>query len=133
YGEVREITLRSTRIITADGKVVSIPNSVLINNKIKCYTMQPHLRLDIDVSVAVTQDVDRAREEILSSLANDDRFLKTPAPELAVTHVDPTAAGLQLRVWITKPRTHIEVAAELRERMRKLLYATTPGDPSSAT
>ncbi|HYM00159.1 MAG TPA: mechanosensitive ion channel family protein, partial [Blastocatellia bacterium] len=122
YGEVRAITLRSTRIITPDGKVVSIPNSVTINNKIKCYTMEPHLRVDVDVSAPLTLDVDEARKRILSSVVGDQRFLETPAPALVVTKVDPTAMNLQLRVWLSESRKHLEVAGELRERAKNLIY-----------
>ncbi len=75
YGKVQEITLRTTRIVTPDGKLVSIPNSELINNKIKSYTMYPHLRLDVDVTIGVNEDIGKARDVILSLLASDQRFL----------------------------------------------------------
>ncbi len=85
YGQVHEITLRTTRIVTPDGKLVSIPNSELINSKIKSYTMYPHLRLDIDVTIGVNEDIGKARDVILGLLQYDNRLLTGPAPAVLVT------------------------------------------------
>src|SRR5258708_5558317 len=82
YGEVRDITLRTTRIITVDGKMVSLPNSELINKKIRSYTMEPHLRLDIEATIGVNENIGRARAVILSILGNDGRFLAQPKPDV---------------------------------------------------
>ena len=84
YGEVREITLRSTRIVTVDGKLISIPNSVMVNTKVRSYTMSPHLRLDIDVTIGVNEKIAEAREVILGLVRGDARFLTEPPAEVVV-------------------------------------------------
>ena len=84
YGEVQEITLRTTRIVTPDGIMVSIPNSNIAANKIKSYTMFPHLRLDIDVTIGVDEDIENARREVLSIIKGDERFMKEPVPAVLV-------------------------------------------------
>ena len=120
YGEVREITLRTTRIVTVDGKLISIPNSVLVNSKIKSYTMVPHLRLDIDVSIGVNEDIGIARDAILS-LTRDARFLVQPSAQVVVTTLGDYFVGLQLKVWLDDTKMHIPVRAELRERIKNAL------------
>ncbi len=121
YGEVRRITLRATRIVTVDGKLLSIPNSILVNSVTKSYTMEPHLRLDIDVSVGVNEDIGKARGVILGIITGDDRFLSVPPPEVLVTKLGDYFVGLQLRAWLDDARVHIRVAAELRERVKNAL------------
>ena len=121
YGEVRQVTLRTTRIVTVDGKLVSIPNSTIINSKTKSYTMEPHLRLDIDVTVGVNEDISKARQAMLAIVAGDKRFLPVPAPEVLVTGLGSYFVGMQLRVWLDDARIHIRVAAELRERVKRAL------------
>jgi small conductance mechanosensitive channel len=121
YGKVHEITLRTTRIVTPDGKLVSIPNSELINSKIKSYTMYPHLRLDVDVTIGVNEDIGKARDVILGLLSSDQRFLSEPAPVVLVTTLGDYFVGLQLRVWLDDARQHISVKAELRERIKVAL------------
>ena len=121
YGEVREITLRSTRILTVDGKLISIPNSVIVNSKVRSYTMSPHLRLDIDVTIAVYEKIDDAREAILAIVHGDERFLTDPPPEVVVITLGDYYVKLELKVWLRDPRIHIPVREELREEIKNAL------------
>jgi small conductance mechanosensitive channel len=34
YGRVEDITLRSTRVVTPDGKMLAIPNSAIVNSSV---------------------------------------------------------------------------------------------------
>ncbi len=121
YGEVREITMRTTRIVTVDGKLVSIPNSVIVNSKIRSYTMIPHLRLDIDVTIGVNERIDEAREVILQIVRRDERFLTEPAPEVVVIALGDYFVKIELKVWLRDPRIHIPVREELREAIKNAL------------
>src|SRR3989475_6103709 len=121
YGEVREITMRTTRIVTVDGKLVSIPNSVIVNSKIRSYTLSPHLRLDIDVTIGVNENISEAREVILGIVRGDERFLKEPAPEVVVITLGDYFVKIELKVWLRDPRIHIPVREELREAIKNAL------------
>ena len=121
YGEVREITLRSTRIVTVDGKLISIPNSVMVNTKVRSYTMSPHLRLDIDVTIGVNEKIADAREAILGIVRADARFLTEPPAEVVVTTLRDYFVKLDLKVWLRDPRIHIPVREELREGIKNAL------------
>ena len=41
YGRVDKITLRSTRVITVDGKMLAVPNTEIINKTVASYTKFP--------------------------------------------------------------------------------------------
>lgn len=121
YGEVREITIRTTRIVTVDGKLVSFPNSVIVNSKIRSYTLSPHLRLDIDVTIGVKERIAEAREVILDIVRGDERFLKEPPPEVVVITLGDYFTRIELKVWLHDPRIHIPVREELREAIKNAL------------
>ncbi len=121
YGEVREITLRSTRIVTVDGKLISIPNSVIVNTKVRSYTMSPHLRLDIDVTIGVNEKITAAREVILGIVRGDPRFLTDPPAAVVVKTLGDYFVKLTLEVWLRDPRIHIPVREELREGIKNAL------------
>ena len=121
YGEVREITLRSTRIVTVDGKLISIPNSVMVNTKVRSYTMSPHLRLDIDVTIGVNEKIANARAVILALVRGDARFLTEPSAEVVVTTLGDYFVRITLEIWLRDPRIHIRVREELRERIKEAL------------
>ena len=78
YGRVADITLRSTRVVTVDGKMLAIPNSDIINSTVASYTNFPHLRLDINVTIATTEDIDQARIVLLDIVNTDPDILETP-------------------------------------------------------
>jgi small conductance mechanosensitive channel len=118
YGEVQEITLRTTRIVTPDGRMVSIPNQNIAANKIISYTMFPNLRLDMDVTIGVEEPIEKSRQEMLKMVKGDDRFLNDPAPVVLVQELGDFYTKLQLRVWLKETKTHIPVRGELREKIK---------------
>jgi len=121
YGRVDNITLRSTRVVTVDGKMLAVPNSTIINTTVVSYTNFPHLRLDIPVTVAVTEDLDRARTVLLNLVDHDPAFLKTPPPRVVVTALNDYNVELQLQAWLDEVHDHIPRRFELRERVFKSL------------
>jgi small conductance mechanosensitive channel len=93
----------------------AIPNRVAAGVKVASYTNFPHLRLDIDVTVGVNEDLGRVRALLLGLVAPERGFMATPGPEVIVTALNDYNVALQLRVWIEDERTHIKARAALRE------------------
>lgn len=121
YGEVQNITLRTTRIVTPDGRMVSIPNQNIAANKVISYTMFPHLRLDMDVTIGVNEDIENARREMLSITKGDKRFMDEPQAVVLVQELGDYYTKLQLRVWLDDTKKHIATRAELREKIKNTL------------
>lgn len=121
YGRVSRITLRSTRVVTVDGRMLAVPNSAIINSTVASYTNFPTLRLDIDVTIDVAEDIDRAREVLLGLVADLETYLDAPAPRVVVTALNDYNVALQLQVWLRDERRHIPERFELRERVFKAL------------
>jgi len=121
YGQVEQITLRSTRIVTVDGKMLAVPNTEIINKTVASYTNFPHLRLDISVTVALTEDLDRARKILLALVRDDPDYLTEPAPRVVVTELNDYNITLELHAWIDDERQHVQKRFELRERVFKAL------------
>jgi small conductance mechanosensitive channel len=116
YGRVEIITLRSTRVVTPDGKMLAIPNTAVINNTVASYTNFPHLRLDIPVSVGVAENLARVRSILLGLVADDPAYMTQPPPSVHVTQLNDYNVTVELRVWLDNEREHVEKRAELRER-----------------
>lgn len=117
YGTVEKITLRSTRVVTPDGKMLAIPNSEVINSTVASYTNFPHLRLDIHVTVAVREELGRLRAIFLEMVRDDPRFLLEPAPVMVVEALNDYNIALQFQVWVDDEKRHIPLRYELRERI----------------
>jgi small conductance mechanosensitive channel len=117
YGQVDQITLRSTRIITTDGKMLAVPNADIINKTVASYTNFPHLRLDVPVTVGVNESLDRVRAVLLQLVKNDPDYQKDPAPRVIVTQLNDYNVTMELQAWIVDERAHVVLRAALRERM----------------
>ncbi len=121
YGRVDRITLRSTRIVTNDGKMLAVPNTEVMNKTVTSYTNFPHLRLDIAVTVAVSEDLGRVRAILLSLVQDNPDFMGEPPPRLVVTQLNDYNVGLELRVWLNDERQHVQKRLELREQVFRAL------------
>ena len=115
YGRVDQITLRSTRVVTPDGRMLAIPNKVVASGKVASYTNFPNLRLDIDLTVGVTEDLDRIRRILLDLVAADPDFLAQPPPAVVVTALNDYNVAMQLRAWLEDEKTHVRKRLALRE------------------
>ncbi|BBO69657.1 hypothetical protein DSCA_35870 [Desulfosarcina alkanivorans] len=123
YGRVDRITLRTTRIVTNDGKMLAVPNAEIMNKTVTSYTNFPHLRLDIAVTVAVTEDLDRTRMILLSLVQDDPDYMVEPLPRVVVTQLHDYNVTLELQAWIENERQHVRKSLELREKVFKALTA----------
>ena len=123
YGHVEQITLRSTRIITSDGKMLAVPNNEMINKTVASYTNFPSLRLDIPVTVAVDEDLQQVRELLLDVVKDDPDFLELPEPRVVVTSLNDYNVAVELQAWLKNERNHVEMRSRLREKVFNHLNA----------
>ena len=108
YGRVDRITLRSTRIVTVDGKMLAVPNVDVVNKTVTSYTNFPHLRLDVQVTVGVTEDIDKARKLLISLVSDRNLYMDEPPPSVVVRELNDYNVLLELRVWIENEREHLQ-------------------------
>jgi len=121
YGKVDKITLRSTRIITTDGRMLAVPNTEVINKTVASYTNFPHLMLNITVTVGINEDIERIRELLLGLVKDNPEYLQDPAPRVVVTELGDYNNTIQLQVWLSNERQHVEKRFDLREKVFKTL------------
>ncbi len=116
YGRVEDITLRSTRVVTPDGKMLAIPNSTNVNTTVASYTNFPHLRLDIPITIGVGEDIGKVRRLLLELVAEDNRFMAKPAPTLSLDALNDYNLLVTFSVWLLDEKSHVKALAELREK-----------------
>jgi small conductance mechanosensitive channel len=129
YGRVDRISLRTTRVVTPDGKMLAVPNAEVMNKTVTSYTNFPNIRLDIAVTVGVHEDLDRVRSILLSLVRDNPEYLSEPAPGVVVTQLNDYNVALELRVWLENERLHLQKKFELREQVFKTLTANAVDMP----
>jgi small-conductance mechanosensitive channel len=104
-GEVVEVGIRSTKILTRDDVMITIPNGIMANSKIINESApQPRFRIRLDIGVAYGTDLD-TMEDLLLSVANDNnQVVKQPAPRVRLRTFGDSSVNFQLLLWIRDPR-----------------------------
>ena len=123
YGRVDRITMRSTRVVTPDGRMLAIPNSEAVRTTIASYTNFPHLRVDVPVDVGVGEDLGRVRRLLLGMVREKEGVLEDPAPTVAVNRLGDYSVTVTLMVWIEDERAHLSRKSDLREEAFDTLRA----------
>ena len=121
YGRVDTITLRSTRVVTVDGKMLAIPNTTVVNSVVTSYTNFPNLRIDVEVTVAVDENLGRIRQLLLELIADSGNFMATPEPQVVVKALNDYNVLLEVRGWIADERQHVQARFALREQIFETL------------
>lgn len=121
YGRVDSITLRTTRVVTVDGKMLAIPNTEIVNRTVASYTNFPHLRLDIAFTVGVNEDLGKVRATALAVCQNDSQFMAHPAPSVVVTALNDYNVAMELRAWLDDEKNHVAARFALREKLFEAL------------
>ena len=114
-GWVRNIGIRSTRIITRDDIEITIPNSVIANSKIINESGGPYEkeRIRITVDVAYGTDVEFAKDLILQLGISHDDICQDPAPRVRFREFGDSGLRLQFLGWIEKPELRGSVIDKL--------------------
>lgn len=98
-GQVADMGLFTTRLVTWDGVVVYLPNSSVWGSRIMNYTQAGRRRFDLTIGLAYEDDIERALKVLAEVVGADTRVLVDPAPVYAVKDLTDTAVTLLARFW----------------------------------
>lgn len=118
-GTVEDIHIVTTRVRTADNKVVYIPNGILSSDTIVNYSEKPTRRIDIKLSVDYSTSIDGLKKLVLYEIQSHPRVLNDPAPLVRVSALSEHGIDVLTRVWV-RSEDYWNVQFDLLERLKKL-------------
>ncbi len=98
-GEVQEIGMMNTTILTPDKKVVIIPNGPLSTGIITNYTQHGFLRVDLQMAIDPEMDIEKARQVAIAAMLSMEVVLREPPPEVSVLRVADGMVTLAVRPY----------------------------------
>jgi len=124
-GEVQEIGIRSTRILTRDDIEVTVPNAVIANARIVNETggRWDKMRVRVKVSAAYGSDIDLVREVLLSCVADAPNLADEPSPRVRFRTFGDSGLDFELLAWIEQPLFRGRVIDDLNCRVYKAFNA----------
>lgn len=99
-GTITEIGLFATRMVSADGQYMFVPNSQIWKSAITNYNRQPRRRFDFKIGISYDADIGKARRALLKIAKADKRILTDPAAVVHVDELSDSAVTMLLRVWV---------------------------------
>ncbi len=100
YGEVVEIGLRSTRIVTPDDSLVAVPNAVMMNSSLSnSNSGEPNCQVVAEIYLPITIDTIKVRQ-IATQAATISKYiyLEKPITILFLNEVNNTHSYYKMRV-----------------------------------
>jgi small conductance mechanosensitive channel len=123
YGEVRDITLRSTRIRTNQNTYVVIPNKHVIDEVLVNHSHHGETRVDVPVGIAYKEDIVAAREVLLDAVKGLPEVAANPEPSVVVEELGASSVDLLVRVWIEDAGDEQPVLYAVMEASKRALDA----------
>jgi small conductance mechanosensitive channel len=103
-GTVENIQTRATTIRTYDGRRIVVPNSELFINSVTVNTAFEKRRLEYDVGIGYSDDIDLAKQLMLDALHSVDEVLTDPAPDVLTMELAASTVNIRVRWWVHPPR-----------------------------
>jgi small-conductance mechanosensitive channel len=104
-GQVLEIGMRSTRLLTRDDIEVTVPNAIIANSQIVNQTGGPHekMRVRVKVEAAYGSDIDTVEKTLLGCVAGVGHIVSDPSPRVRFRSFGASGLVFELLAWIEKP------------------------------
>jgi small-conductance mechanosensitive channel len=102
-GQVREISLRSTTVITNDNMAIIVPNADFITQRVTNWSYEDsRVRFRLPFGVAYGTDLPKLMLEVAQE---HPKALKEPAPELFFVGFGDSSLNFELAVWSSESTT----------------------------
>ncbi len=100
YGDVVNISMRSTTVITNDNIAIIVPNSDFISTRVINWSYNDrNVRFNVPVGVSYNEDPEKVRQLLLEIAAQNKSILKHPEPEVLFDEMADSSLNFNLRIW----------------------------------
>jgi small conductance mechanosensitive channel len=121
YGQVKEITLRTTKIRTLDNIFIILPNAEVTMNPVVNYSEEGMVRITVPVGIAYKESIDDARRVIIEAVGTIDGVRAQPEPQVVVDELGDSSVNLLVRIWVDDPGSDKYFRFALTEATKKAL------------
>lgn len=119
YGTVEDITLRHTVIKTPDNERVIVPNTKIVNDNIKNYSIiDEKSRFRVEIPISYHDDIDQAKEIILEE-ADAHELTQKGESSVIIKNLADSGVLLELRLWSHDRADAWQAGTDLRETIKQ--------------
>jgi small-conductance mechanosensitive channel len=131
-GDVQNISLRTTTVVTNNRIAIIVPNSKLVSQSVVNWSYgDPRARIVVPISVADDSDVDVVTKTLLKAVEGVDLALSDPEPRVQFLRFGTTSLDFRLLVWTRDPRRLMQIRSDINYRISRLFREVGIKMPSS--
>lgn len=97
---VQDVQIFNTILTTLDNKTIIIPNSDAIGWAIINYSMQKHRRIDLEIWISYSDNIDTAKKVLQEIVDKEERIIDDLGHVIAVMSLWDNAVILEVKVWV---------------------------------
>ncbi len=127
-GRVVDIDLFTTHLDTPDNRRIILPNNQIVGNVIENITRNPIRRVEVNVGVEYSADLDRTRDVLTRAAAAVPGCASDPPPIVRLDSLGDSAVLWKVFVWAPRDQFH-EVRDAATRRVKKDLDEAGIGIP----
>jgi small-conductance mechanosensitive channel len=98
-GTVKEITIRSTKVMMSDGRIVSVPNAKLATDYIINYSRNTRRRVELTIDVDLDSDLKKAMKTIDRIVDRLEWKSKRKGASISISNVSKDGVIISIKVW----------------------------------
>jgi len=131
-GTMKEIGIRSSKVVTGDGSEVIIPNGDFISHQVVNWTLSNNNRqTELRIITAYGIDINKVKDLLKNLLSNRDDIMNDPAPAVLVNNVTESAVEFKVLFWVADIATTGSMKSSVLTQIHQVL--ATEGIPLPAT
>jgi len=99
-GTVKDMGIFSTTLNSPDNIRILVPNGKVFGDTIKNITAEDTRRIDLVIGIGYGSSIEKAQQVLAKLIAADNRILRDPAPQIAVSELADSSVNLVVRPWV---------------------------------
>lgn len=99
-GTVKDISIFTTELVTPDNRQIIVPNASIMGGSITNVSAKDTRRVDMVFGIGYGDDIDKAKAALMDLIEKDERILKDPAPQVALSELGDSSVNFVVRPWV---------------------------------
>lgn len=121
FGQVEEIQIFNTIMVTPGQKTLIIPNGQVVDNIVTNYSKRGHIRMELNVTMPYSESYPKVKDIIMKELQAIPKVLDAPTPEVGIEAYDSHNIVIAVRPYVI-PDDFWEVTFEVYQRIKRAFY-----------
>lgn len=121
FGQVNEIGIFNTTLITPGSKTLIVPNSKITDDVVTNYSKKGIVRLELNTHIPYSEDFPKVKQLIVEELDKLPKVLKDPKPEIGIENFDSHNITLAIRPFVL-PNNYWEATFDTNQAIKKVFH-----------